>query len=304
MSVLLPKNVDVKRIKYSEVKVMKSGAKSVYMNYDGSKLMLQTPVLSIPYGTNDNSKFIDKNDKGDGKKYDLTLSFKGMQENAKIQVFYDKLKELEEKIIDDAYTHRQLWFKNNYNNNKDVVSTMFTPMIKLDKDKETGEIANKYPPTFKTKLPYDANEDKFGFDAYDMDNNDINFQDIMNNLKGGKTQLIIQLNGIWFAGGMFGCSWKVVSGKFQQTNISKVIFIEDSDTEKVNDDSEEENDDISVDTELVKAETKAVIPEEEEDEDEEDKIASNEDDEDKEDETPQPPPVKTATKKAVKKTKA
>lgn len=299
MSVLLPKNVDVQKIKYSEVKVMKSGAKSVYMNYDGSKVMLQTPVLNIPYGTNDNSKFIDKNDKGDGKKYDLTLSFKGMQENAKIQVFFDKLKELEEKIIDDAYTNRQLWFKNNFNNNKDVVSSMFTPMIKLDKDKETGEIANKYPPTFKVKLPYNTAEDKFEFDTYDMDNNEQEFTNIINNLKGGKAQLIIQLNGIWFAGGMFGCSWKVVSGKFQQSNVSRVVFLEDSDVEKANDSEEDEDDvdTISVDAEHLVKDTKNTIPGEEED-------VEKEEDIDKEDDSDiiTPVPVK-ATKKATKKTK-
>lgn len=292
MSVLLPKNIDVKKIKYSEVKVMKSGAKSVYMNYDGSKVLLQTPVLNLPYGTNDNSKFIDKNDKGDGKKYDITLSFKGMQDNVKIQTFYDKMRELEEKIVDDAFTNRQLWFKNNYNNNKDVVSTMFTPMIKMDKDKETGEIANKYPPTFKVKLPYNTLEDKFEFDTYDMENNELDFSDIMNNLKGGKAQLIIQLNGIWFAGGMFGCSWKVVSGKFQQSNMSKVVFLEDSDVDK-SDDEDDEVDSISADLDHVKETNQ--VPEEEEDIDE-DAIEKEE----KGEEEPIAPPVKS-TKKATKK---
>ena len=38
MNVLLPKNLDINKIKYSELKVMKSGAKSVYVNYSGSKI--------------------------------------------------------------------------------------------------------------------------------------------------------------------------------------------------------------------------------------------------------------------------
>jgi len=322
MSVLLPKQIDVKKIKYSEVKVLQSGAKSVYMFHDGGKMMIQTPVLNLPYGVNDSTTFnakmkkdgkSKKEDVDEPKKYDITVSFKGMQENPKIKAFHDKLKEMEDKVIDDAFNNRQLWFKNNYNNNRDVVMAMFTPIVKMDKDKETGEVANKYPPTFKVKIPYDAKEDKFGFDAYDMDNNEIDFSSIVNNLKGGKAQLIIQLTGIWISAGMFGCSWKVVSAKFQQSNISKVAFLQDSDNEKEDDDEEEEDDDISVDEEVLKKKpVKEEVPVEEEDEEEEEEgeeeeQAEEEEVEEEEEKVPTPPPspppaAKTVTKKAVKKT--
>jgi len=276
MSVILAKNIDVNKLKYSEVKILKSGAKSVYVNYDGSKLMLQTPVLSLPYGVNDSSQFLkdeEKKDKKDEeKKYDLTLSFKGLAENPKIKQFHDKLKDMEQKVIEDAFANRLLWFKNNFNNNKDVVSNMFTPIVKHDKDKATGEIANKYPPTFRVKVPYNARDDKFEFDAYDMDNNEVEFMNVLNNLKGGKAQLIIQLNGIWFSGGMFGCSWKIVSGKFQHSNTTKVTFVVDSDGG--DDESEdEEDDDISIDQEVVKkthvSTSDDTLEEEEEDQNEE-----------------------------------
>jgi ribosomal protein S17E len=332
MSVLLAKQIDVSKIKYSEVKILKSAAKSVYVNYNGSKLFMQTPVMSLPYGVNDNSKF---SDQGDEKKYDLTLSFGGMQENAKVKQFFDKLKEFEEKIIGDSFDNRMSWFKNNFNNNKDVVSTMFTPMIKHHKNKETGDIDDKYPPSMKVKIPYNSKEDKFEFDAYDMDNNEVGFASILDNLKGGKAQLIIQLNGIWFAGGMFGASWKVVSGKFQQNNVSKITFLVDSDAE----DNDDEDDDISIDEDVLKkqlpvpsksqktekaatpvvpvvpatpvapatlahpkeAPKEEVVEEEEEDEEE---VDEEEPDDDEEEEarppTPPPEPVK-AVKKAVKK---
>ena len=142
MNVLLPKNLDINKIKYSELKVMKSGAKSVYVNYSGSKINIQTPVMNIPYGVNDNQKFIkdDPKRKDEPPKYDLTVSFKGIDENPKIKVFHDKMKELEEKIIDDAFANRLAWFKNNYGGNKDTVSNMFSNIIKHDKDKETGEV--------------------------------------------------------------------------------------------------------------------------------------------------------------------
>ena len=253
MNVLLAKNFDVDNLKYSELKVMKSGAKSIYLNYKGAKVNLQTPILNIPYGVNDNMQFIKKDEarKDEERKYDITVSFKGMDENPKIKQFHDKMKELEQKIIDDAFTNRLVWFKNNYGGNKDVVSNMFTPIVKHDKDKLTGEYANKYPPTFKAKIPYNSLENKFEFDCYDMENNEINFHDILANLKGGKAQFIIQLSGIWFSAGMFGCSWKIVSSKFQQINTSKITFVPDSDDENANAVDDDDDDDISVDNEVI-----------------------------------------------------
>jgi hypothetical protein len=310
---------------------MKSGAKSIYINYNGNKVNLQTPVLNIPYGINDNMQFIkkDENRKDEERKYDITVSFKGMDENPKIKQFHDKMKELEQKIIDDAFVNRLAWFKNNYSGNKEVISNMFTPIVKHDKDKQTGEYANKYPPTFKAKIPFNSLENKFEFDCYDMDNNEINFNDILTNLKGGKAQFIIQLNGIWFSAGMFGCSWKIVSSKFQQINTSKLTFVADSDDE-MNNAEDDEEDDISVDNDVIAkisqkqsvvADKKTlvekqpvvvkqkVVPAEEEDDDDEDEDDDEnvknelddveEEDEDDEDEEVEEP-VKVVVEEPVK----
>jgi hypothetical protein len=204
---------------------------------------------------------------------------------------------------------------------------MFTPIVKHDKDKVTGEYANKYPPTFKAKIPYNSSENKFDFDCYDMDNNEINFNDILSNLKGGKAQFIIQLSGIWFSAGIFGCSWKIVSSKFQQINMSKPTFVPDSDDELNNGGDDEDDDDISVDNDIVakitqkqqvvdkkvvvekpvvvaKSAQKVVVPsededddedddeDEEEDENENDKELANVDEEDEEEEEDVVVPVK------------
>ena len=318
MNVFLPKNLDINKIKYSELKVMKSGAKSVYLNYASSKINIQTPVMNIPYGVNDNQKFIkdDPKRKDEPPKYDITVSFKGIDENPKIKVFHDKMKELEEKIIEDAFANRLAWFKNNYGGNKDTVSNMFTPIIKHDKDRETGEIANKYPPTFKAKIPYNPLESKFEFDAYDMDNKEVDFTEYVSNLKGGRAQFIIQLNGIWFAAGMFGCSWKIVSGKFQLSNSAKPTFVPESDDEVV-EEEDDDDDDIEVDTDAIKSnevveevkkaeeeeEEEAEAEAEEEEEAEEEAEEEEEEEEEEESKVAEPPkPVKKVpVKKAAKK---
>ena len=255
---ILPKNINISNFKYSEVKILTSGAKSVYINYSTGKLRIQTPVMYIPYGVNEGG-FEDKNAKQDPKKgekkekkYDLTLSFKGHDENPKIESFLTKLKEIESKVIDDAFENRQPWFKDDFDGQKIIVTKMFSPIIKVDKDKNTGKVVGKYPPTIRFKLPYDNENDRFSFNSYNMNGEVIDLNDILTKLKGGKAQLIVELNSIWFAAGKFGCTWKLITGKFQRSISNDITFIDDSDTEKTETkEEEEEEDDEEITTDVV-----------------------------------------------------
>ena len=47
---LIDELIDVNKLKYSEVKTMKSGSKQIYVNYGSEKLTIQTPSLYLPYG--------------------------------------------------------------------------------------------------------------------------------------------------------------------------------------------------------------------------------------------------------------
>lgn len=257
-SPILPKNINVNNFKYSEVKTLSSGAKSVYIYYGSGKLRIQTPVMFLPYGVNEGG-FEDKNSaktdvKKTDKKYDITLSFKGIEENTKIESFHAKLKEVEQKVIDDAFEYRQTWFKDDFDNNKAFVSRLFSPIVKIDKDKTTGKPVGKYPPTIRFKLPYDNDNEKFNFNSFNMNGETIDLMDIITKLKGGKAQLIVELNSIWFAGGKFGCTWKLITGKFQRSVNNDINFIDDSDTEKANKDDDEE--DEETEKEIVEIATK------------------------------------------------
>jgi len=246
-SPVLPSNIDFSNLKYSQVKILSSGAKTVYVNYGTGKLRIQTPVMYIPYGINEGG-FEDKNAKLEtkkiekmDKKYDITLSYKGYEENEKINSFLTKMKELEQKIIDDAYQYREPWFKDEDMDRK-IVEKFFSPIIKVDKDKNTGKVVGKYPPTIRFKLPYDNENDKFNFQSYNMNKEPIDLSEILTKLKGGKAQLIVEVNAIWFSGSKFGITFKVITGKFQRSITNDITFIDDSDTEKVNVEEEDEED--------------------------------------------------------------
>lgn len=258
-SPILPKSIDVSKLRYSELKTLPSGSKTIYINYGTGKLRVQTPVMSLPYGVGEGYEESQAAKAGTplnkaitDKKYDLTLSFKGIDENEKIKIFHDKLKEIEQKVIDDAFTNRSEWFKDDYDGNKMFVAKLFNPIVKTDKDPKTGKVLGKYPATLKVKVPFDGKVPKFLFDSYDMENNEIEFESILTKLKSGKAQLIIELSAIWLAGGKYGCTWKIISGKYQVFQNTKVAFLEDSDTEKAVAEAEaEENDDEEDDDDIV-----------------------------------------------------
>jgi hypothetical protein len=314
---LLPKNVNVAKLKYSEVKTLSNGSKTVYINYGSDKLTIQTPLMTIPYSMGDGTynkpdakeKPADPAEKKD-LRFDLSLSFRGMEDNPKVQQFHDKLKEIERTIKDAAFANRLTWLRDDFDGMKAFTDKMFTPFIRYMKDKDTGKVVETQPPTVKVKLPYDNNSNTFVFDAYDMDEEEIDFKSIMTKLKGAKAQLVIQLSGIWFAGGKYGCTWKVLMGKFQLPRKGKITFIEDSDDEdattkstpKFEDDAELEEDAIAM--------TPAVVVDDEDDDDtsappppssQMEKVTLGESDEEDDDDMPPPPPKKGAAAKKTKK---
>lgn len=294
--VVLAKNVDVTKIKYSAPRTLDNQSKSVYVNYEGSSITIQTPLVRLPYGVGDwNEKNADTQPSGEQKlkKYDLSISFDGADSNPKVKELLDKMVEIENRIAEDAFENRIAWLDDDFDGIKSVVKKLFTPIIKYDKDKVTKKPTGKYPPTLKCKLPYDTRADIFTFVSQDMNGEEIDFKTIMRNLKGAKARLIIQLSGIWIAGGRFGCTWKVVRGRFEVTKPSAVDFIEDSDIEIDDEDDEDIKSDAIANMVSNLSVTKTQVPSSEE----EDEVAED----DSEIDEPPPPPPPAAKKKAASK---
>ena len=181
------------------------------------------------------------------------------------------------------------------------------------------KIVGKYPPTMKVKLPYDSKNDVFAFDCHDMEGEPLDFKTIVDVIKGAKTRLIIELSGIWFAGGKYGCTWKVINGMFQTISKREVPqFLPDSD-----DDLDDEHVDVDVDIheqddadlaedaeEALKSVSKLKVSDPDADEEEQpvatQEAAAEENDEEEEDDDseidePPPPPPKKSTKKPTTK---
>ena len=198
-SIILAKNIDVNKITFSDVKTADSGAKSVYINYNGKPLYAQTPEMTCVYGL---SKW--DNDPKVPPKYSIDLSFSGVDKNPAMAKFMDVLKAMNDKFLNQAMEKGLEWFKKKFSSTE-VVEAIYTPLIKYSKDKETGEIIDKYPPTFRLNMPY--RDGKVTCPVYDGDKNLI---DIMSTeTKGAKITAIVRFTGLWMAAGRFGPTIRV-----------------------------------------------------------------------------------------------
>ena len=220
------KNIDVSRVTSSDPRVLDNGAKLVYINYKNSRFNVQTPWMTLPWDMNCYTE-------GPYPKYSMELSFNDYENNEELTQTLNKFKELDEKMIDIGLSKSVQFFKKK-TSSREVVEGHYTRMIRESRDKETGEVNNKYPPTIKLKIP--CKDNQFDVKLYkngtlcninDHDS-DVKITDLL--VKNTKARCILQCVGLWIASGNYMCQWKIVKAEIDvpETNCD---FISDSDEE-------------------------------------------------------------------------
>lgn len=196
--IMLPKNINVSKITFGVPKQLTGGARIVPLYYDGKPFIIQTARMTCSYG-------LSKWGEGVTAKYSIDGSFKNRDANASLQSFYDFLSELDKFMVEKGVENSVEWFKKKHTNTE-VVAALYSHTLRLPKDKETGEVTDKYPPTFKMNLP--VKDGKCTCKVYDHTKNLI---DIMNgvNLKGATVTSLMKCTGVWLAGGNYGLTLKV-----------------------------------------------------------------------------------------------
>lgn len=201
---------------YAKPRTNTSGGKNVSILDSSIKkqLVLSTPLM-LTWGAN----IWTAEDTGK-KSYDLSLQFpRDSDENYdKCKRFLDSLKKFEEKILKDALVNSKEWFGKKYEL-APIVEALYTPMLRYPKD-ERGEIDHSRAPSLRVKIPYW--DGKFSFELYDqtghmlyptVDDDSPSPTTLI--VKGQKIATIIKCGGIWFAGGKFGVTWKLVQAVLQ-----------------------------------------------------------------------------------------
>jgi hypothetical protein len=208
--------IDLATVTIQEPKTLDNGGKIIYINMNKKPFIFRAPAMTAPYGMSD----------WDNTKFQVDLSLNPSEE---VNAFVAKLKDFENQVIDEALNKSMAWFKKKYSS-RDVVSELFSSAIKYSKNKETGEINNKYPPTIKLTMPFRLG--KFECDAYNSKKELVPITPEFVN-KGSKITAIVHCTGVWIAGSKFGCTYKVVQMRVQPNSsnaiFSKCAFVDDED---------------------------------------------------------------------------
>ena len=196
--------------KYAKVKVNNSGGKSVgILNVStNSVLNLQTPLM-LTWGVNENT---DKKT-GEVQSYSMALQFPSEEyKTPGISKFFASLQQFEAKIKQDAVTNSKEWFGKAMS--AEVIGAIFNPVLSYSKNPQTGEPDHTKNPTLRIKLPFYDGEWK-GIEIYDSNSTALfpnsdgkSPKDLI--VKGSDAALIITCGGLWFAGGSFGVTWRLV----------------------------------------------------------------------------------------------
>ena len=238
-------------VKYKPPTVDKRGGKSVKLIHNGQWLTLQIPLM-FSWGVNE---YVDENT--GIAKYSLSLQFNPEKSDAEHR-FLEQVKQLQEKILDDAVSNSKDWFGKS-KMNRQVAEALFHPLLKYPKKKDdSGEPDYDRNPTLNVKLPYWNG--KFNCELFDMkgqctfgpNRDDTDGQTPMSLVpKGSSVKGLIQCGGLWFVGGKFGVTWRLqqacVRPPRQLVGQGKCMLMDDSDDdaaeEELNQKEEEEEED-------------------------------------------------------------
>lgn len=235
------KNIDTSKVTVSEPRVLDNGAKLVYVNYNNGRFQIQTPWMELPW---DMSCYTE----GPYPKYSIELSFKGVDDNEELQEFLEKMNQLDEKMVDIGLDKSVQFFKKK-TTNREVVDGHYNRIIKVSKDKDTGEPDGKWPSTFRVKIPY--RDGRFSSKLYtDGEHRDINdsesgakIEDLLT--KRTRARCILQCVGLWVASGNYMCQWQLQKAELEVAeNNTTCEFMADTDDEEVDD---ENNDPVMLD---------------------------------------------------------
>ena len=235
------------QIRYTTAKVNPSGGKSVGIlsTATNGALKIQTPMM-MNWGASDYEG---------NQKFELTIQFPTEEyDNDDTRAFRQNMIDFENKIKTDALANSKAWFGKQHNS-LEVLEALWTPILKYPKDKATGDFDRNKAPSIRAKVGY--YDGVWKTEIYDQELKRLfpspeQSSPIDLIRKGTRIITIIQCGGLWFVGGKFGVTWKLVQAVVpceqsavqgclikmkpdQKAEVTKEVsatLVEDSDDEK------------------------------------------------------------------------
>lgn len=226
-------------VRYMQPRVSDRGAKSVSIisTQTNRSLHITTPRM-MTWGISD---YVDEHGVSDGR-FSMSLVFPNQEyKTQETSDFLDKLKDFENKILDDAVKNSELWFGEDMS--KEVAKHTFFPFLKYSKDKTTKKIDYSKAPSLRAKVPnYNG---KWSVELYDTSHQCI-FPCENENLtpvdfvpKKSNCACVLQCGGLWFGGKGWGVTWKLIQAVVKPPQVVSVfgkchIDLSPEDVESIN----------------------------------------------------------------------
>lgn len=212
---------------FSKLRKNKNGGKTVYLNGgDNKKLFIQLPFMRSPFGL---SMFTDE---GTGRtSYSLDLSFD--PDNTEAMEVHDKLKELDEIIVNTVAQNSKEWLGKEFNVAV-LREALYKPIVRPGKE--------QYPSTLKLKVSTKP-DGSFVPEAYSMQREQVPLDTIE---KGQKVMAIVDLSSIWFIDNKFGVTIRLQQTLLEQSSKLPSFAFQGVDlpTDEVEVDEDEEDDEV------------------------------------------------------------
>jgi len=281
MSIIKAVNLDLNKVSFSDVKIDNHGRKMVYVNYNGGKIMVQTPKMYVPNGI----KRWRKKDAVDNKddSFELELSFGGEDKEDKnspeIKEFHNKLEGFDSLVKNAILSKSKEWLGKPKVSMETIEDAYYAPSVKIPTDKD-GNVLD-YPSRVRAKIDRERDGDSDNFTGRFLSNkrfktpvlmfdesknqidmNESNFDMVVP--KGSQVICVLELVYLSITTKV-SAKWKLVQAKVyrNQQSITGYAMLDEEEGETADLESENEND-------LVKETQKLNVSEEDVEDDQED----------------------------------
>jgi len=311
MPVIKANSLDLSKVTFSDVKTDVHGRKMVFINSNNGSIMVQTPKMYAPNGIKRWRKDASKNQFMTSDKFEMELSFYGEdgtdKNSTEIREFHQKWQEFDEFIKTKVIENCKEWVGMPKLDKNTLESVMYTPMVRVPKDKEGNVLP--YPSRVRAKIDREIDSagnatnrflsnKKFKSEVLLFDENkeripltEENAEDAVP--KGSQVICILELVYLSMSKTTISTKWKLVQ--------AKVFRNKQSITEYAMLDDEEEND-LDTEQDTVQRETtnlEQVVEAGESDDEENNEDVQPDTDEEEQPVVPAPKPKTTRAKRSV-----
>jgi len=194
------------------------------------KLYIQLPFMRSPYGL---SAYTDET--SGRTSYSLDLSFDS--DNADAMALHDKLKQLDDIIVETVAKNSKEWLGKEFNVAV-LKEALYKPLVRPGKE--------QYPATMKLKI-LTKPDGSFVPEAYNTKKESISLDSVE---KGQKVLTIVDVNQIWFIDNKFGVTVRLQQALLEPSaKLPSFAFQGVESVSSGEEEEEEEEDDIEVDEE-------------------------------------------------------